>query len=170
MRWVKGIALALSAVVVWVLLTLLFVSKERLCNTALNSAAEKAGVTLCFDGYDSSALGCSMKRITLLYGHSPVAKIKKADFSPWKIEVSGIRLEGIAADMLPAKIESVRYTPFNGRVSARGDFGVLDGNVSLMKRKAEFVLLPSSLMKRRYSAALRTFRYKNGRYRYDLSF
>ncbi len=167
---VKRISAVLSAAVAFVLLTALFISKERLCNMAVNSAAEKAGVTLCFDGYGAGAFGCGMKHITLLYGHSPVAKIKKADFSLWKMEASGIRLEGLAADMMPEKIETVTFLPLSGRIRSTGDFGVLDGNISLSGRKIVLELKPSSLMKRRFSATLRTFRYRNGKYTYAISF
>ncbi len=169
MIWLKRIFVVFSAIIVWGVLTILFVSKERVCNLAVKSAA-KAGVTLCFDGYHPSPLVCSMKRITLLYGHSPVAKIKKADFSLVKIAFSDIRLEGMAANVFPKKIESVTYLPLSGRFSSRGDFGILKGEVSLIERKAEFVLLPSSLMKKRYSATLRIFRHKNGRHYYAVSF
>ncbi len=170
MIWVKRILTVLAAVAVWAVLTAAFISKERLCNMAVNSAAEKAGVTLCFDGYGAGAFGCGMKHITLLYGHSPVAKIKKADFSLWKMEASDIRLEGIAADMMPEKIETVTFLPLSGKIRSTGDFGVLDGNISLSGRKIMLELKPSSLMKRRFSTTLRTFRYRNGKYTYAISF
>jgi len=167
--WLKRIGLAFAALVLWAVLTAVFVSKERLCNLAVNQAA-KAGVTLCFTDRDASPLGCSMKNVTLLYGHSPVARIGEAAFLPWKIAVRNIKVEGLAADMIPANIESVTFRPLSGKLHSNGDFGVLEGRVSWSSRTLTLELLPSSLMKRRFTQTLRMFKKRNGKYTYALSF
>ncbi|WP_456402861.1 hypothetical protein [Hydrogenimonas sp.] len=169
MIWLKRSFLALLAVALWVVLSLLFLSKERLCNGAVEAAASK-GVTLCYDGRTASMLGCRLERTTVLYGHAPVAKVGLALFTPWKIEISKIRLEGLAASMLPPKIATVRFEPLGGTIYAEGDFGVLRGDVAWSGRRVNLELTPSSLMKREFGATLREFRQKNGKYTYALSF
>ncbi len=170
MIWLKRILLGFAAIVIWIALTALFLSKERLCNMAIETASEKAGVSLCYTGRDASMLGCSMKQITLLYGCSPVAKIQKAALYPWRVEAAGIRVEGLAADMIPPAIESILFEPLSGKISSRGDFGVLSGRVSWGSRTLTLELLPSSLMKRKFSQTLRLFKKRNGKYIYALSF
>ncbi len=170
MIWVKRILIFITAFTLGIFLVVLFISKERLCNLAINTLSENAGITMCYMDRETSTTGCSIKNITLLYGHSPVAKVKSAEFHPWIAEVSGIRIEGIAADMLPPSIESIRFEPLSGKVYSRGDFGVINGRVSWSSRTLTLELLPSSLMKRKFGRTLRMFKTKGGKYIYALSF
>jgi len=167
--WLRRTVVTLLSIVLFVALTLLFLSKERLCNAAIEAAASK-GVTLCYDNRTASVLGCRLERATVLYGHAPVAKIGRAVFTPWSVEVSRIRLEGPAASMLPPKIASVRFRPIGGTIYAEGDFGILRGRVAWAGRRVTLELTPSSLMKREFGSTLREFRRKNGKYTYALSF
>lgn len=169
MIWLKRIALFLAALLLFVAAAGLFVSKERLCNLALQKLAESK-VTLCYDERKTSPLGCEQKFTTVLYGHSPVAAVKSFTLQPWRVEARGVRLEGMAAKLVPPRIESVRFDPLAGTLHARGDFGELTGTVAYAERKISLALKPSSLMKRSHSQALRQFRYQNGAYRYELAF
>ncbi len=170
MIWFKRSLITLFAIVLWALLTLLFISKERVCNALINSAAAKAGITFCIEKKDSSMVGCEADRVTLLYGHSSVAKARSVDISPYEVSVTGVKLEGAAKEFLPPKIESILYKPISGEIYSQGDFGVLKGVVSWGDRKVSLELLPSSLMKREFRQTLGMFKMKKGKYRYDFSF
>ena len=169
MIWLKRFTLAIVALLFLIVATGLFVSKERLCNLALRKLAESK-VTLCYDERHTSPLGCKQKRTTVLYGHSPVAAVKSFRLLPWCIEAQGVRLEGMAANFFPPRIESVHFDPIGGRLEAQGDFGQLSGMIDYGKRKISLTLNPSSLMKRSYSQVLRQFKYQNGAYRYERVF
>lgn len=167
MIWLKRIALFLAALLLFVAAAGIFVSKERLCNLALQKLSE-AKVTLCYDERKTSPLGCEQKFTTVLYGHSPVAAVKSFSFLPWHIQARGVRLEWMAARLVPPRIESLRFDPLSGTLHALGDFGELTGTVAYGKRKISLTLKPSSLMKRSYAQALSRFKYQNGVYRYEL--
>lgn len=170
MIWLKRALLAILALLLWALLALTFVSKDRVCNYAINTPLAKAGVTFCLKEKEGSFAGCLMKGVTVSYGHSPVAKVEKVNISPLGVEALSITLQGLAKDLIPAKIASATYNPLSGKLAAEGDFGVLKGEVSLIKREVALQLLPSSLMKREYKQALKLFKFKNGKYTYAISF
>jgi hypothetical protein len=163
------VAAALGLLLLFLAATPLMLSKERLCNAAIGALADEE-VTICFDERDTSPLGCSLRYMTLRFAHSPVAKVKTFEATPWHVEARGIRLEGMAAGALPPRIASVAFDPLEGKVVAKGDFGTLEGRISYLERKARFVLTPSSLMRSRYAGTLRQFKRKNGKYLYETAF
>ncbi|WP_353661202.1 hypothetical protein [Hydrogenimonas sp. SS33] len=169
MKWLKRTGILLVALLAWAFFTGLFLSKERLCNLALQEL-QKEQVTLCFEERKTSPAGCEQKFTTLLYGHSPIAKIKALRLTPWSLSLQSIRLEGIAASLLPPRIEKAEFHPLTGTLYARGDFGTLEGTLSYRRRRIRLVLTPSSLMKRSYRQALREFKPKNGKYLYETGF
>ena len=169
MIWAKRIAAAAGALLIWALLTFAFISKDRLCNGIIERLAQEK-VTLCYDRRTTSMTGCEMRFVTLLFVHSPVAKIKAFSATPWKIVADGIRLEGMAADAFPPRIERVTILPLGGTISAEGDFGTLRGTFSLSKRHLSLQITPSSLMQRNYRSTLRMFKQKNGKFVYETAF
>lgn len=169
MIWVKRAALVLGAALIWLALFTAFVSKERVCNGLIERlSAEK--VTLCYDTRSASMDGCEMKFLTLLFAHSPIAKIKSLSVTPWKIEADGIRLEGMAAGAFPPRIKQVTIHPLKGTISAEGEFGTLRGTFSLGERRLFLQIAPSALMQRNYRSTLRMFKQKNGKFVYETAF
>ncbi len=169
MRWIGRISLMIAALLIWLGGTGLFLSKARLCNDALQKLS-KESVGICYDHRQASLAGCRLKRVTLLYDHTPVAAVRSFALLPWRIEAQGIRLEGMLGNLLPPHIESVRFDPLTGILEARGDFGDMRGHVFYWDRKISLSLKPSALMKRRYRQILGEFRYINGSYRYETRF
>jgi hypothetical protein len=167
--WLKRVLFTLVSITLWVALTLLFVSRERLCNAAIE-AASKARINVCYDTRTTSPAGCDIERITLLYAHSPVAKIRTLQITPLEIVLSSIRLEGIAASLMSPNIRSVTIHLLPGTITAEGDFGTLKGEISWRKRTVTFQLVPSSIMRRNFGSTLRYFHLKNGKYTYAASF
>ncbi|WP_457595722.1 hypothetical protein [Hydrogenimonas sp.] len=169
MSWLKRVLAGLALLLLFLAAAPLALSKERLCNAALE-ALKREKITLCYDERRTSPLGCEQKFTTILYGHSPVAKVKALRAYPTKVEAEGIRLEGLAAGFLPPRISLVRFDPLTGHLYAKGDFGELKGKVSWTQRRVALELLPSSVMKRKYRQAMRLFTFKDGKYRYETAF
>ncbi len=169
MIWVKRLLIGLAALVVWIVLVSLFVSKERLCNLAMQEAA-RAQVTFCYEGRRSSPIGCDTTKMRVNYAHSPVAQIASLTVRPWRLEADGIKLQGIAASLMPANIRFVRFDPLSGKVRAEGDFGTLNGELSWPKRRLTLRLKASPLMRRDFAQSLRYFSVKNGEYIYVAAF
>ncbi|WP_456450439.1 hypothetical protein [Hydrogenimonas sp.] len=169
MTWVKRIAAAVGLVLLFASLVPLFLSKERLCNAAIDALA-KEEVTLCYEKRRTSPLGCETKFTTLLFAHSPIARIKRFSATPWRIEAEGVRLVGMAQSALPPRIAKVEVAPLEGAIRARGDFGTLEGRIDWLGRKVTLTLQPSSLMRRDYRGTLRHFKPKNGKYLYETAF
>ncbi|BDY13459.1 hypothetical protein [Hydrogenimonas cancrithermarum] len=169
MIWLKRILFTLAAMTLWIALTLLFVSKERLCNAAIEAASE-AQVNVCYDTRTTSPIGCSIERMTLLYAHSPVAKVGALRITPLELALSSIRLEGMAASLVPPNIRSVTVRLLPGTIRAEGDFGTLEGDISWRTRTVTLRLTPSSVMRRNFVSTLRYFSLKNGKYTYATSF
>ncbi|WP_456389722.1 hypothetical protein [Hydrogenimonas sp.] len=169
MIWAKRALFALTGIVIWVALTVLFISKERLCNAAIE-AASKAQVGICYDERTASPIGCDMQRMTLLYTHSAVAKVRNVRISLLEIRLSSIHLEGIAASLLPANIYTATIRLLPGTIKAKGDFGTLKGEISWRTRSVRLVLSPSPLMRKNFTSTLRYFNLRNGKYIYVASF
>ncbi len=169
MRWLKRIIAAVAILFLWFALTLALVSKERLCNAVIEKAA-KENVTLCYERRSASLFGCDIASMTLLFAHSPIAKIGKFSATPWKIAAEGIQLEGMAASALPPRIANITILPLKGQIRAMGDFGSIDGTFSLTERTIRLYLTPSSLMRREYRSTLQMFKRKNGKFVYETAF
>ncbi len=169
MIWLKRIGWGMAGLLLWVVLTGLFLSKERLCN-ALIERAGTYGITLCFERTERLPLGCALRRLRVEYADSPVARIDTFSVKPWRVEADRIRLSGLAADALPPRIEKVLFLPLEGKIHAVGDFGTLDGDLSYRRRTLTLRLTPSTLMRGKYRATLRTFKPKDGKYLYETSF
>lgn len=169
MIWVKRIAAFLALLLLWAGLTLLLTPKARLCNAALERLA-KEEVTLCYEKRETTPLSCGMRYTTLLFAHSPVAKIRTLNLSPLRIEADGILLQGMARSALPPRISQVRILPLSGEIHARGDFGTLEGRIDWRKRRLVLTLQPSATMRSDYRGTLRYFKRKNGKYLYETAF
>ncbi len=169
MIWVKRVAIAIGALLAWLALTLLFVSKERVCNAAIDTLA-KEKVTLCYEKRTVSLASCRIDFAKVLFMHSPVARVKKFSATPLQITAEGIRLEGMATNAMPSRITKVVYSPLSGELKAEGDFGKLVGRISLAKRRVKILLTPSPLMRRSFRSTLRLFKQKNGKYLYETKF
>jgi hypothetical protein len=169
MIWVKRMALFVTATTLWLILTPLFISKERLCNSVIEMAA-KEQVTFCYAQRQTSMIDCHIKYLQILYATSPVAKIRDLEVSLWQIRANHIRLEGIATSLLPPSIETITIRPIEGLIHAKGDFGTLEGQIMWHKRTIEFTLKPSSLMRQKFASTLRYFKFSDGKYLYVTSF
>ncbi len=75
MIWVKRMALFVTAITLWLILTPLFISKERLCNSVIEMAG-KEQVTFCYAQRHTSQIACQIKYLQIIYATSPVAKIR----------------------------------------------------------------------------------------------
>ncbi len=169
MRWIKGIGLIVAALLIWAAASGLFLSKARICNAILEKlATQKVGV--CYDRRTLSALGCSLQNSRILYEHTPVAAIRTLSLAPRYIQAEGIELKGVAASLIPPRIEAVRFDLLRGRIEAHGDFGKLTGRIDYGERTVTLLLTPSALMRRDGRQLLSAFRYENGRYRYVIRF
>jgi len=169
MIWLKRIGAFSALLLLWAALTTLFVPKDRLCNAALDALAKRE-VTLCYEKRETSALSCRMRYTTLLFAHSPVAKIRTLALTPLRIEAEGIVLQGMARDALPPRIAHIEVLPLSGDIRARGDFGTLQGKIDWRARKVTLRLEPSARMTRDYRGTLRYFKRKNGKYLYETAF
>ena len=169
MIWVKRIALLITAITLWLILTPLFISKERLCNGVIEMAA-KEQISFCYAQRHTSMIDCYVKDLQILYATSPVAKIREFKVALWQIHANHIHLEGIAASLLPPSIETITIHPIEGLIHARGDFGTLEGHIMWHKRTIELTLKPSSLMRKKFASTLRYFKSSHGKYLYVTSF
>ncbi len=169
MIWMKRLLLFLVTAALWIVMTFLFVSKERVCNAALEMLA-KEEITLCYEKRETSPLSCEIDYTTLLFAHSPVARIKRFSLDPLEIVAENIHLEGMATQALPPRIERLVIEPLKGVWYARGDFGTAEGKFSLSERKISLTLTPSSLMRKKYGSTLRMLIKKNGKYIYETTF
>ena len=92
------------------------------------------------------------------------------------LEANRIRLDGIAKNFLPTKVERavVHYrvwNPLYATFFATGEFGTLQGRVALKERKLFLVLHPSKYMKQNYVRLLKEMKKtKEGAYSYEQSF
>jgi hypothetical protein len=169
MIWLKRIGMGVAALVIWIALTLTFISKERLCNALIEKASQEK-VTLCYEKRATSADGCELRFVTLLFAHSPVAKVKTFSATPWRVTAKGIRLTGMAASAFPPRITLLKISPIAGEIYAEGEFGTMRGTFSLAARHLTLWLTPSSIMQREYRSTLRMFKRKNGKFVYETAF
>ncbi len=89
-----------------------------------------------------------------------------------KMEATGISLHGIAASVLPKKINKIEIMhsfldPTNILLLGNGDFGKLTGRIDIFEQKVFINLIPSTIMKKKYSYVLKYLKKNKKNYTYE---
>lgn len=126
------------------------------------------------------AFALSLHDIDLSYDSIESAKIQNVEIKLFvffnHIRIENIELSDVAASFLPLKIHKldIKYTllnPLEILASSKGEFGEASARVNILDRNASVILIPSELMKKKYTKTLRTLK-KNteGSYEYAKNF
>ena len=89
-----------------------------------------------------------------------------------KMEANGIGLHGIAASFFPKKIKKLEIVyslldPTNILLSGNGDFGKFTGYVEIVEKKVVINLVPSSILKKKYSYLMKYLKKNKKYYTYE---
>jgi len=161
----------MAAVTGALVLSILLIDKERLFVYA-TEVMEKEGVSLCPATWHFDPLGGELKTITVALQKQPVAEVEVLRIRLWNVHAKHIVPKGMIHDWIPGKIDYVDIRPYRHLLSARGDFGRMEGFVDWRKKRLDLVLYPSPRMRRNYTTTLSNFRYDAHAkvYRYALVF
>ena len=122
----------------------------------------------------------TLRDIDVSYDSIESAKVENAEIELFvffnHIGIENIELSDMAASFLPLKIENldIKYTllnPLKVFATSKGEFGEASATVNILDKNVSVLLVPSDLMKKKYSKTLRNLK-KNaeGGYEYAKTF
>lgn len=168
MIWLKRTGLGLGAFVLFVVLTLLFVSGERLCNFGLQQLSER-GVSVVYASKNSHPLGCSIQEGMVYFNSLPIAIAGSVSVDLTALRLKNVTMQGVVASSYPYGIERIDFSPLTGSIGAKGDFGNAEGTVSLFQRRIHLLITPTNKFPNELVGLLH-LKNENGKYVYDKTF
>ena len=166
---VKRFVLVIISLILIAVFSTLFLSKERMCDTVIDTIASK-NITVCYRKSDFSVLGCKFEDLDILFSHSRIADIQTLEWDKTLLIANKIRLHGLLEKFFPPSIASISCNLISGEITSQGLFGTLKGHLSLGKRTLEIVLRPSRQMRKHYRTTLKYFKKTPDGYKYVLAF
>lgn len=172
---VKKLALFFAYFIVFVFALIAFTPKESIYYFA-EQQLQVFDVVISKENLDDKFFALEIEDATVYGQNIEAARVEKTTATLLgvynSIDVENVQLASFVESFLPKDIQhiSVSYSIFNPlelTIFANGDFGEIEGGISLVEQKLLLVLKPSKLMRSKYRTTLREFKKEsNGEYSY----
>ncbi|WP_428738046.1 hypothetical protein [Sulfurimonas sp.] len=172
---VKKLGLSLGYFLVFVLALIMFTPKQSVYYFA-EKKLQPFDVIISHESLEDNLFSLGIEHAQVYGQNIEAANVEKANVIILglynSVSIENVKLASFLESFVPQDVEhiSINYSiinPLAVTISANGDFGVVDGELSLLDQNLSLVLQPSKLMHSKYQTTLREFKKQsNGEYTY----